>query len=65
MTNDVAPLTIEYSAEPEAGLGAVATSRGNLPLDAVDIRAAIAGTSASVELTQGFRNPFDVPEEAT
>jgi Ca-activated chloride channel family protein len=65
MTNDVAPLTIEHTAEPEAGLGAVATSRGNLPLDAVDIRAAIAGTSASVELTQGFRNPFDVPLEAT
>src|SRR6185437_6636367 len=65
MTSDVAPLTIEHTAEPEAGLGAVATSRGNLPLDAVDIRAAIAGTSASVELTQGFRNPFDVPLEAT
>ena len=65
MTNDVAPLTIEHTAEPEAGLGAVATSRGNLPLDAVDVRAAIAGTSASVELTQGFRNPFDVPVEAT
>ena len=65
MTNDVAPLTIEHTAEPEAGLGAVVTSKGNLPLDAVDIRAAIAGPSASVELTQGFRNPFDVPVEAT
>jgi Ca-activated chloride channel family protein len=65
MTNDVAPLTIEHTAEPEAGLGAVVTSKGNLPLDAVDIRAAIVGTSASVELTQGFRNPFDVPVEAT
>ncbi len=47
------------------GLGSIATSRGNLPLDSVDIRAAIAGPSASVELTQGFRNPFDVPVEAT
>src|SRR5580698_1616767 len=65
MTNDVAPLIIEHTAEPEAGLGAVVTSKGNLPLDAVDIRAAIAGPSASVELTQGFRNPFDVPVEAT
>jgi Ca-activated chloride channel homolog len=65
MTTDIAPLTTEHAAEPEAGLGALATSRGNLPLDAVDIRAAIAGTSASVELTQGFRNPFDVPLEAT
>ena len=65
MTTDIAPLTTEHAAEPDAGLGALATSRGNLPLDAVDIRAAIAGTSASVELTQGFRNPFDVPLEAT
>jgi Ca-activated chloride channel family protein len=65
MTTDIAPLTTEHAAEPEAGLGALATSRGNLPLDAADIRAAIAGTSASVELTQSFRNPFDVPLEAT
>ena len=65
MTTDIAPLDTEYAAEPDAGLGALRTSRGNLPLDAVDIRAAIAGTSASVELTQGFHNPFDVPLEAT
>ena len=65
MTTDIAPLDAGHPAEPEAGLGALATSRGNLPLDAVDVRAAIAGTSASVELTQGFRNPFDVPLEAT
>jgi Ca-activated chloride channel homolog len=65
MTTDIAPLTTEPAGEPEAGLGALATSRGNLPLDAVDIRAAIVGTSASVELTQGFRNPFNVPLEAT
>src|SRR6516162_3237569 len=65
MTTDIAPLEGEDTAEPDAGLGTLATSRGNLPLDAVDVRAAIAGTSASVELTQGFRNPFDVPLEAT
>jgi Ca-activated chloride channel family protein len=65
MTTEIAPLEGEYAAEPEAGLGALATSRGNLPLDAVDVRAAIAGTSARVELTQDFRNPFDVPLEAT
>ena len=65
MTSDIAPLTTEHDAEPEAGLGALATSRGNLPLDAIDVRAAITGTSASVELTQGFRNPFDAPLEAT
>ena len=65
MTTDIAPLDTEYAAEPEAGLGALATSKGNLPLDAIDVRAAIVGTSASVELTQGFHNPFDVPLEAT
>src|SRR5580704_5494093 len=65
MTTDIAPLTTEYGAEPDAGLGALATSRGNLPLEAVDVRAAITGTFASVELTQGFRNPFDAPLEAT
>ncbi len=65
MTTDIAPLTTEHGGEPEAGPGALATSRGNLPLDAIDIRAAITGMSASVELTQGFRNPFDAPLEAT
>src|SRR5215831_12151632 len=65
MTNDIAPSDIEFAAGPEGGLGTLATSRGNLPLDAVDVRAAIAGLSAIVGLTQGFRNPFDVPLEAT
>ncbi len=65
MTTEIAPLESEYSAEPDAGLGTLATSQGNLPLDSVDVRAAIAGTSASVELTQGFRNPFDISLEAT
>jgi Ca-activated chloride channel family protein len=65
MSTEIAPIDIDPAAEPEGGLGALATSRGNLPLDAVDVRAAIAGLSASVELTQSFRNPFDVPLEAT
>ena len=65
MTADIAPLDAVPVAEPDAGLGALATSRGNLPLDAVDVRAVISGMSASVDLTQGFRNPFDVPLEAT
>ena len=65
MTTEIAPLEGVHAAEPDAGLGTLATSRGNLPLDAVDVRAAIAGTSARVELTQQFRNPFDVPLEAT
>src|SRR5260370_24749053 len=65
MTTEIAPLEDVYAAEPDAGLGTLATSRGNLPLGAVDVRAAIAGTSARVELTQEFRNPFDVALEAT
>jgi Ca-activated chloride channel family protein len=65
MTTEITPLEGEHIADPGAGLGALATSRGNLPLEAVDVRAAIAGTAASVELTQGFHNPFDVPLEAT
>jgi Ca-activated chloride channel family protein len=65
MTTGIAPLEGAHAAEPDAGLGTLAISRGNLPLDAVDVRAAIAGTSARVELTQEFRNPFDVPWEAT
>src|SRR5580704_9467253 len=65
MTTEIAPLEGAHATEPDAGLGTLATSRGNLPLDAVDVRAAIAGTSARVELTQEFRNPFDVPLEAT
>ncbi|HEX6523455.1 MAG TPA: VIT domain-containing protein [Streptosporangiaceae bacterium] len=64
MPADIAPLDTEYAAEPEAGLGALVTSQGNLPLDAVDVRAAITATSASVEVTQEFRNPFDVALEA-
>jgi len=51
--------------EPDAGLGTLTTSKGNLPLEALDIRAVIAGTTASVELAQGFRNPYDIPLEAT
>jgi Ca-activated chloride channel homolog len=65
MTTDIAPLETDCPAAPDAGLGALATSRGNLPLDTVDVHAAIAGTCASVVLTQGFRNPFGVALEAT
>jgi Ca-activated chloride channel family protein len=50
---------------PEAGLGALGTERGNLPLDSVDVEAAVTGLSARITMTQGFHNPFDVPLEAT
>ena len=48
-----------------AGLGALRTERGNLPLDRIDVRADITGLTARVELTQDFVNTFDVPLEAT
>ncbi len=49
----------------DAGLGALRTGRGNLPLDRIDVRADITGLSSRVELTQEFVNAFDVPLEAT
>ncbi|MGI5165558.1 VIT domain-containing protein [Spirillospora sp. CA-253888] len=55
----------ETVPSPDGGLGALTTDKGNLPLDAVDVRAAITGLAASIEVAQGFRNPFDVPLEAT
>ncbi|GAA4077739.1 VIT domain-containing protein [Actinomadura miaoliensis] len=66
MTVHISPLPdSEAPPDPEGGLGALSTDRGNLPLDAVDIKASITGLAAGIELTQGFRNPFDVPLEAT
>ncbi|MEU7891554.1 VIT domain-containing protein [Nonomuraea sp. NPDC049152] len=50
---------------PEAGMGALRTERGNLPLESVDVAARISGLIAGVEVAQGFRNPFDVTLEAT
>jgi Ca-activated chloride channel homolog len=49
----------------EAGLGALRTDRGNLPLDRIDLRADITGLISRIELTQDFINTFDVPLEAT
>ena len=52
-------------ADDEGGVGALATERGNLPLEAIDVRAATAGLLASTELAQTFANPYDEPLEAT
>lgn len=51
--------------DDEAGLGAVRTEWGNLPLDRIDVRADITGLTSQVELTQDFINAFEVPLEAT
>src|SRR6266545_2268640 len=49
----------------DAGLGALRTERGNLPLAAVDVRADITGLAGAVRLTQDFVNGYDVGLEAT
>jgi hypothetical protein len=46
----------DFAPNPEAGVGTLATSRGNLPLQAVDVAAAIHGTTALVEVTQRFQS---------
>ncbi|OLF07615.1 trypsin [Actinophytocola xinjiangensis] len=47
------------------GLGCLRTAEGNLPLDSIDVRAALTGLASNIELTQGFHNPHDTPLEAT
>lgn len=49
----------------DAGLGALRTERGNLPLDRIDVRTAITGLVARIDLTQEFVNVHDEPLEAT
>src|SRR6266511_3328855 len=63
MTEDEAT-RIAAPAE-DAGLGALRTGQGNLPLESIDVRAAITGLVSRVQLRKGFRNPHDVPLEAT
>ena len=55
----------EMGAAGEAGVGAVATERGNLPLQAIDVDATLTGLVARVALTQTFGNRFDQPLEAS
>ncbi|HEX8864439.1 MAG TPA: VIT domain-containing protein, partial [Lentzea sp.] len=49
----------------DAGVGALRTERGNLPLERLDVRAAITGLVGRVVLTTGFVNTFDTALEAT
>jgi Ca-activated chloride channel family protein len=73
MTLNVVPMTdAETSeldrvapAETDDGLGALSTERGNLPLESIDVDATITGLLGRTRLTQGFRNPYDLPLEAT
>src|SRR6266511_1637070 len=52
-------------AGDEPGVGALTTERGNLPLEAIDVRAAVAGLLARTVLTQTFANSYDEPLQAT
>ncbi len=52
-------------AEEETGFGALATTRGNLPLQAMEVQATIDGLLAQVNLCQTFVNTLDEPLEAT
>jgi Ca-activated chloride channel family protein len=69
MTSYLPLLTDDELAAAEAGgetgVGAVATERGNLPLQAIDVDATLTGLVARVALTQTFGNRFDQPLEAS
>ena len=71
MTLQIVPMTeaeaarIAVPAQEETGFGCLRTERGNLPLDHLDVRATVTGLVADVTLTQGFRNPYGEPLEAT
>jgi Ca-activated chloride channel homolog len=57
----------EVTARPtdDDGLGCLRTTRGNLPLESIDVRARLTGLASHTELTQGFHNTYDEPLEAT
>src|SRR5207244_4075077 len=50
---------------PDAGLGALSTARGRLPLAEVRVRGQLRGATAQVTLRQTFVNAFDAPLEAS
>src|SRR5664279_5371875 len=50
--------------EPDAGFGALQSPAGNLPLEALQVRARIVGLSTEVTMIQRFVNPHRDPIEA-
>lgn len=52
------------STVPEPGFGALETSRGPLPLKAMDVRAHILGLATRVRVRQTFVNTHAEPLEA-
>jgi len=70
MTFSVAPMKSAEAGRigrtiADAGIGALRTERGNLPLERLDVRATITGLLGRVVLTTGFVNTFDTALEAT
>jgi Ca-activated chloride channel family protein len=70
MTVSVTPMSPAEAARvaapvDEAGLGALRTERGNLPLDRLDVHASITGLVGRVQLTQEFVNTHDTALDAT
>jgi Ca-activated chloride channel homolog len=66
MTSSLPLLTDdELATAGEAGVGAITTGRGNLPLEAIEVDATLTGLVARVALTQTFGNRFDQPLEAS
>ncbi|MET9225857.1 VIT domain-containing protein [Lentzea sp. NPDC003310] len=70
MTFSVAPMkAVEADrigrTTEDAGVGALRTERGNLPLERLDVRASVTGLVGRTVLTAGFVNTFDTALEAT
>jgi Ca-activated chloride channel family protein len=55
----------DHPADEPLGMGCLRTELGNLPLHRLDVRAALTGLVSRTEIVQGFRNPHDLPLEAT
>ncbi|GHH27484.1 VIT domain-containing protein [Lentzea cavernae] len=70
MTISVAPMKAAEAdrvgrTTEDAGVGALRTERGNLPLEHLDVRAEVTGLIGRVVLTAGFVNTYDTALEAT
>ncbi|MFD4636854.1 VIT domain-containing protein [Lentzea sp. NPDC058436] len=70
MTISVAPMKAAEAdrigrTTEDAGVGALRTEQGNLPLEALDVRAVVTGLVGRVVLTAGFVNTHDTALEAT
>ena len=58
-------LTQTNTDEEAQGFGSLATERGHLPLQALDIQATLEDLTAQTDVSQTFVNTYDQPLEAT